>query len=68
MKFLRATWLPRFAGARARGELRSDVTDDQLVEWLRGCYLQLMLRDDLAEDPEGQRAILRNFVLASVIP
>lgn len=67
VRIMRAAWLPRFARARARGELRSDVTDDQIVEWLRGCYLQLMLRDDLADDPDGQRAVLRNFVLPSVL-
>lgn len=66
VQIMKAAWLPRFARARARNELRTDVTDDQLIEWLRGCYLQLILRDDLAEDPDAQRAILRNFVLPSV--
>jgi hypothetical protein len=59
-------WRPLLARGRAEGRLRTDVSDDQIVEWIRGVYLMLMLRSDL--DAEGDRAIVRLFLLRSLLP
>ena len=57
---------PMLARARARGELRPGLDDDRVVEWLRGVYLMLILREDL--DAEGERALIVDFVLPSLAP
>lgn len=59
-------WRPLFDRGRAEGKLRTDVDDDQMVEWIRGVYLMLMLRSDL--DAEGDRAMVRAFLLRSISP
>jgi AcrR family transcriptional regulator len=59
-------WRPWFERARRSGELRSDVDDEALVEWIRGVYLMLILRDDL--DAGREREILRRFFLPSLSP
>jgi hypothetical protein len=41
------------------------VADDQMVEWIRGVYLMLMLRSDL--DAESDRAMVRTFLLPSLM-
>lgn len=56
---------PMFATARAAGEMRADVDDDRAVQWLRGVYLMLILREDL--DADGERAMIRDFVLPSLV-
>jgi hypothetical protein len=40
------------------------VSDAELVEWIRGVYLMLILRDDV--DVEREREILRRFLLPSL--
>ena len=57
-------WHPLFDRGRAEGRLRTDVTEDQLVEWIRGVYLMLMLRSDL--DADGDKAMVRTFLLRSL--
>ncbi len=57
-------WRPWFERARRSGELRTDVSDHELVEWIRGVYLMLILRDDLT--PDREREILRRFLLPSL--
>jgi AcrR family transcriptional regulator len=57
-------WSPLFARGRAEGRLRTDVGEDQMVEWIRGVYLMLMLRSDL--DAESDRAMVRTFLLPSL--
>ena len=57
-------WRPWFERARRSGELRCDVSDAELVEWIRGVYLMLILRDDV--DVEREREILRRFLLPSL--
>jgi AcrR family transcriptional regulator len=56
---------PMLRRARERGEIRPDVTDDRAVEWLRGVYLMLMLREDL--DAEAEKALVADFVLPSLV-
>jgi AcrR family transcriptional regulator len=56
---------PMFARARAAGEMRADINDDRAVQWLRGVYLMLILREDL--DEEGERMMVRDFVLPSLL-
>jgi AcrR family transcriptional regulator len=59
-------WSPLFARGRAEGRLRTDMDENQMVEWIRGVYLMLMLRSDL--DADGDRAIVRAFLLRSLAP
>ena len=56
---------PMLRRGRQHGQIRPDVTDERVVEWLRGVYLMLMLREDL--DPEGERALVADFVLPSLV-
>lgn len=56
---------PMLRRGREQGELRPDVTDDRVVEWLRGVYLMLMLREDL--DADAERAMVADFVLSSLV-
>ncbi|GAA5151144.1 hypothetical protein GCM10023321_17650 [Pseudonocardia eucalypti] len=59
-------WRPLFARGRKEGKLREDATEDELVEWIRGIYLMLMLRTDL--DADGDRHLIRTFLLRSLAP
>jgi AcrR family transcriptional regulator len=61
---VREFWRPWFDRARQSGELRSDVDDADLVEWIRGVYLMLILRDDI--DADREREILQRFLLPSL--
>jgi AcrR family transcriptional regulator len=56
---------PMLRRGRERGEMRPEVTDDRAVEWLRGVYLMLMLREDL--DADAERALIADFVLPSLV-
>ncbi|HTK61166.1 MAG TPA: TetR/AcrR family transcriptional regulator [Pseudonocardia sp.] len=58
-------WKPLFDRGRAEDVLRTDVDEDQMVEWIRGVYLMLMLRSDL--DAESDRAMVRTFLLPSLM-
>lgn len=59
-------WRPRFERARREGEMRTDVSDADVVEWIRGAYLMLILRDDLT--PERERQLIRQFLLPALAP
>jgi AcrR family transcriptional regulator len=65
-EFVKAFFTDAFAAARKSGELRSDVSDDALVEWIRGVYMMMILREDL--DAEREREMVMNFLLPSVMP
>ena len=52
---------PMLGRARDRGELRAGLDDDRIVEWLRGIYVMMILREDLNAD--GERALISEFVL-----
>jgi AcrR family transcriptional regulator len=56
---------PMLRRGRERGEMRAEVSDDRAVEWLRGVYLMLMLREDL--DADAERALIADFVLPSLV-
>ncbi|BDB44008.1 MULTISPECIES: TetR/AcrR family transcriptional regulator [Mycobacterium] len=56
---------PMLRRARERGEIRPEVSDDRAVEWLRGVYLMLMLREDL--DADAEKALVTDFVLPSLV-
>ena len=56
---------PMLRRGRQHGQIRTDVSDERVVEWLRGVYLMLMLREDL--NPEGERALVADFVLPSLV-
>jgi AcrR family transcriptional regulator len=55
---------PTFERARRTGELRSDVGDDELVDWIRSTYLSLILRTDL--DAHAIRHAVRTFLIPSL--
>jgi AcrR family transcriptional regulator len=59
-------WRPWFERARRDGEMRADVSDADVVEWIRGIYLMLILRDDLT--PERERQLIRQFLLPALTP
>ena len=56
---------PMLRRARDRGEIRPEVSDDRVVEWLRGVYLMLILREDL--DAQAEKALVADFVLPSLL-
>lgn len=55
---------PLFEQARQAGELRADVSDDDLVDWIRTVYLSLILRGDL--DADAIRRVVRTFLVPSM--
>ena len=58
-------WRDVFAKARKRGELRKDVEDKEIAEWLRAVHFILLLREDL--DAAGQKALLKTFVVPALL-
>lgn len=56
---------PMLERGRAQGEMRPEVSDDRAIEWLRGVYLMLILREDL--DADAERALVADFVLPSLL-
>lgn len=56
---------PMLRRARERGEIRPEVSDDRAVEWLRGVYLMLILREDL--DADAEKSLVADFVLPSLV-
>ena len=58
-------WSPVLDKARARGELRSDVTNEDAVEWIRNQHATLSVRDDY--DEAKQRQILSRFLVPSLM-
>lgn len=65
-EFVKGFFADAFAAARKSGELRSDVSDDAMVEWIRGVYMMMILREDL--DAEREREMVTNFLLPSLTP
>ena len=59
-------WRPWFERARRTGEMRTDVSNEDAVDWIRGVYLMLILREDLS--PPRSREILDRFLLRSLTP
>jgi AcrR family transcriptional regulator len=55
-----------FENARQAGELRPDLSDDDVVDWLRGFALMMFLRQDL--DSAGRRRMLETFFLPALVP
>jgi AcrR family transcriptional regulator len=65
-EFVKAFFKDAFAAARAAGDLRGDVSDDAMVDWIRGVYMMMILREDL--DAEQEREMVLNFLLPSLSP
>ena len=65
-EFVKLFFADAFAAARASGELRTDVSDDAMVEWIRGVYMMMILREDL--DAERERDMVMAFLLPSLAP
>ena len=58
-------WGGVFSQARQKGILRSNVSDADLINWLRSIHLVLYVRDDL--DRAGRARLLRTFVMPSFV-
>ena len=57
-------WGPVLDRARQAGELRQDLTNSRIVEWIRHVHASLSIRDDL--DAADRRKLLEDFLLPSV--
>ena len=57
-------WRPLFDLGRAQGVLRTDLGDDDLIEWVMMTHHVLLLRSDLSIDEVGER--FRNFVVPAL--
>ncbi len=55
---------PAFRRARAKGEMRDDISDDRAIDWIRGVYLMFILRQDLT--PQAERDLIQDFLLPSL--
>lgn len=58
-------WQDAFHRARARGEVRDDVTDGEMIEWISGVQMMLSLREDL--EPGQERRLLEKFFLPAFL-
>lgn len=65
-EIMRSIWVDVFARARERGELRTDLSDLEIADWFRFVNFTLLLREDL--DRDGQKWVLRTFVLPALLP
>ena len=57
-------WGPILDRARGSGALRQDLSNSEIVEWIRQFHTGLAIRDDF--DEAAQRRALRNFLLPSL--
>ena len=64
-EIVRQFWSPILAKGRASKELRDDISDDDVIEWLRSVYLMLILRAEL--DEKHEKYLLEKFLLHSVL-
>jgi AcrR family transcriptional regulator len=64
-KLMLSLWSPLLDRARAAGELRSGITNDKAVEWIRNIHGMLSLRGDY-EEPE-LRQLLAAFLVPSLL-
>lgn len=58
-------WSGVFGKARKKKILRKDLSNKELINWLRAIHLILHLRDDL--DTKGRKKFIKNFTLPSMI-
>jgi AcrR family transcriptional regulator len=59
-------WSPVIDRARERGEIREDLDEDNLLEWLSGIHLLWWIRDEV--DVDHLRAQLRMFLVPALLP
>lgn len=64
-KLITSLWENVLQKARDNGELRSGVSNQQAVEWIRSQHTMLALRDDY--DEATQRRVLETFVVPSLV-
>ncbi|HEX7759090.1 MAG TPA: helix-turn-helix domain-containing protein [Caulobacteraceae bacterium] len=58
-------WSPVLNKARERGQLVFDMTNEEIVEWIRNQHAMLFIRDDY--DEAKQRQILSCFLVPSLL-
>lgn len=59
-------WQPIFDKARTTGELRTDVTDRDIMEWLMNVHYMFVFRDDISI--ERIRRLLALFIAPALSP
>lgn len=57
---------PVIQRAQEQGLMRCDVSNDIIIDWIRGIYLMFILREDLS--PESEREMIRAFLVRSLMP
>lgn len=60
-------WQPIFEHGRARGELRADTTDDDLLRWLSSTQLHFLINPDLYPTIDEIARDVRMFVVPAMI-
>lgn len=58
-------WGPILDQARDEGRIRSNLTNERLLDWIMSFHTILMLRDDQSE--AWQRSFLQDFFLPSIV-
>lgn len=58
-------WGPILNDARDQGRLRPDISNEDILEWLRHVHTVLLLRDD--QDEDAQRTILKRFLVPAIV-
>lgn len=58
-------WGPFIEQARADGRLRSELTTDRVVEWIRNVHAMLNMRGDYDEDCKAE--MLQTFLVPSLV-
>jgi AcrR family transcriptional regulator len=64
-RFMLLVWQDALAAARFRRELRDDLTDVDIVDWLRGVHTILFIREDLDAREVGR--FMKNFVMPGLV-
>lgn len=60
-----SVWGPLIDKAREQGQLRSGLSNDEIVEWIRNVHAMLTLREDYG--PAEREAMLRSFLVPSIL-
>ncbi|HKT72144.1 MAG TPA: TetR/AcrR family transcriptional regulator [Steroidobacteraceae bacterium] len=63
--FMSLVWSEALTSARARGELRANLKDLDILNWLRAVLLIVTIREDLK--PREVAALLKAFVVPSLV-
>ena len=65
MAIMARLWGPLLSAARRSGQIRSNLEDSEIVEWIVNVHAMLQLRSDYSNSK--QRKILENFLVPSIL-